>query len=223
MGRLAAVLLLALGAAVLSVAACQQAGSPTASPPNGYSLTSEQTNKLLTACRAQPSVLPWPVTNVACSCMIREFPRSVPQEDVEAVWRETDSTERLQLVLKSRPIRHVVAHCMSEALEGPASMPEGSSPPAPLPNGGYTLTIAEQNSFLTACKAPSKVPSDIKNALCGCVLRETPRWIPREDIEAIGRETDETKYRQMIIKNRAMRHVFAMCLSEGLDGPAAPN
>lgn len=222
MGRLAAVLLLALGAA-----ACQQASSPPTPAPssNGYSLTTEQVNHFLTACRAQRSELPWEVTNALCSCLIREFPRSVPREDAEALGRETDPTRAHQLMYGNGPMRHVMKVCFVEALEGPAtSSQQAGSPPAPLPNGGYTLTITERNQFLPACSgSSSKLPSEFAIPFCSCIIREIPRWVSREDLAAIGRETDETKILRAILKSRPLRHVGAMCISEALDGLAAPN
>ena len=224
MGRFAGVLLLSIGVGACA-APTQEASSFPGSTPNVYSLSTAQVNQMLTACRARQRELPWEVSNALCSCIIRETPRSVPREDVEALGREIDSAKRLQLIFKNPAMRHVGALCLSEAIESPAtSTQQAGGPPVPLPNGGYTLTITEQNAFLTTCRAPSsKSPPEINNALCSCVIRETPRWVPREDLEAIGRETDETKSRQILLKNRPMRHVIAMCLSEAFDGLAAPN
>ncbi len=119
-------------------------------------------------------------------------------------------------------MRHVLAQCFSEALDAPAaSNREASTPLVPLPNASYVLTNTQRNEFLTTCRAQgNNLPWAAMNALCSCLIRETPLWVPREDVEAIGRETDEKKQFQIAFNSRPIRHVTAMCASEAIEGSA---
>ncbi|HKX08160.1 MAG TPA: hypothetical protein VJN67_08195 [Stellaceae bacterium] len=187
-------------------------------------MTTEQVSQYLTACRTRQTELPSEFTDTLCSCTVREVPRRVSREDLEALAHEADNAKKQQLILKSGPMRHVVAQCFSEALDSLAvSNPEARAPLVPVSNG-LALTNSQRNQFLTACRAPANnLPWAAMNTLCSCIIRETPIWVPREDVEAIGRETDEKKQFQIAFNSRPLRHVMAMCVSEAIEGSAASN
>jgi hypothetical protein len=101
---------------------------------------------------------------------------------------------------------------------------QAAQPPAPLANNGYALTSDQVNRVMSTCRAQQRdIPFELANALCSCLIRETPRWVPRDDMVALGNETDRAKSQQLIYKNRPMRHVMAICFTEAMDGPAGVN
>ena len=119
-----------------------------------------------------------------------------------------------------------VAVCLMGAVAAAcaAQGQQAGKPPAPLANNDYALTSDQVNRVMSACRAQQRdMPFELSNALCSCLIRETPRWVPRDDMVALGNETDHLKSQQLIFRNRSMRHVMAICFTEAMDGPAGVN